>query len=87
VDGEVGGAAMRLVGVAGRLGEARTGNDSSDLVSAKGGSDTLPGQRIEDWKWLSARLTGEVMGDYATSGVELNAKTTSPAGADSEDRR
>jgi hypothetical protein len=87
VDGVVGGAATRLVDAADRLGEARTGDDGSDLVPAEGGSDILPGQRIEHWKWLSGRLTGEVMGNDAASGVELNAETVWPAGADSEDRR
>jgi hypothetical protein len=68
VDGAVGGAATRLVDAADRLGEARTGDDGSDLVPAEGGSDILAGQRIEHWKWLSGRLTGEVMGNDAASG-------------------
>jgi hypothetical protein len=38
---------MRLVGVANRLGEARTDDGGSDLVLAEGGSDTLPSQCVE----------------------------------------
>jgi hypothetical protein len=39
-----------LVDVADRLGEVRIDDDGSDLVLAEGGSDTLPGQRVEHWK-------------------------------------
>jgi hypothetical protein len=46
-----------------RLGEARTGEGSSDLILAEGGSDTLLGQRVEHWKWLSGQLIGEVTSD------------------------
>jgi hypothetical protein len=79
--------ATRLVGAADRLGEARTGDDDSDLVPTEGGSDTLPGRHVEHWKWLSGRLTGEVTGDDVAFGVELNTETARTAGADSEDQR
>jgi hypothetical protein len=60
------------VGVADRLGEARTDDGGSDLVPAEGGSDTLPGQRIQHWK-MALRSDGRRHGVWGGARRENGA--------------
>jgi hypothetical protein len=82
VDGEVGGAMTMLVGVADRLGEARTDDGGSDSVSVEGAVTHCLTSTSFTGKWLSGRT-----GDDAASGMELDVETAWPVGADSEDWR